>query len=98
MKLIETGITPMTEPKWDQLNLKDMVKDSYVRFEYYRAGVMFYNILCKGAAYRFPVPLDDIAGATLYVQEKAITYMRYIRKAIEDKTLQEFVPLFMANS
>lgn len=31
----------------------------------------------------FPVPLDDVGGATLNCEEKAITFMRWIRKALE---------------
>jgi len=34
----------------------------------------------------FPVSLEDIAGASLFAEMKAITLMRYIRKALEDKT------------
>lgn len=36
---------------------------------------------------QFTVPLDDIGNATLLAEDKAITYMRWIRKAIEDNTL-----------
>lgn len=42
---------------------------------------IWYNV------YTFPVPLDDIGTATLLSEDKAITFMRWIRKAIEDKTL-----------
>ena len=37
--------------------------------------------------YQFTVPVDDIGNATLLAQDKAITYMRWIRKAISDNTL-----------
>ena len=96
MKLIETGLTPMTEPNWQELNLTEIVKGE-TRFEYYRAGQFYYNVLCPNHAYRYPIPREDLGtgAATLYVQEKAINHMRWIRKAIEDKTLQEFVPIFM---
>ena len=30
--------------------------------------------------------LEDIGGASLFAEMKAITLMRYIRKALEDKT------------
>jgi hypothetical protein len=36
---------------------------------------------------QFPVPLDDIGTATLLATDKAITFMRWIRKAIQDGTL-----------
>lgn len=37
--------------------------------------------------YQFTVPLEDIGTATLLAQDKAITYMRWIRKAINDNML-----------
>ena len=37
--------------------------------------------------YIFTVPLEDIGTATLLAEDKAITFMRWIRKAIENKTL-----------
>ena len=37
--------------------------------------------------YQFPVPIEDIGNATMLSEDKAITYMRWIRKAMEDKTL-----------
>ena len=39
----------------------------------------------------FPVYLEDIMDATLNYEEKAITLMRYIRKAINDNTFVPFV-------
>jgi hypothetical protein len=33
----------------------------------------------------FPVGFEDIGGASLFAEMKAITLMRYIRKALEDK-------------
>ncbi len=36
--------------------------------------------------YKFPVNLEDLGTATLLAEHKAITLMRYIRKALEDKT------------
>lgn len=34
----------------------------------------------------FPVGLEDIGEASLFAEMKAITRMRYIRTALEDKT------------
>jgi hypothetical protein len=39
----------------------------------------------------FPVPVTDVGDATLEAQEKAIMFMRYIHKALEEGT---FVPVF----
>jgi hypothetical protein len=38
--------------------------------------------------YSFPIPIEDAKGTTLFAEFKAITLMRWIRKAIEDKTFQ----------
>lgn len=40
----------------------------------------------KAITYSFPVPIQDVDGATLIARDKAITFMRWIRKALEDKT------------
>jgi hypothetical protein len=68
------------------MNIKDIVKNNTVTFNYYRQGVMYYEVTYNDAEYTFPVPLSDVGDATLNVAEKAILYMRYIRKAIEEGT------------
>lgn len=78
----------------------DIVRDNNpAQFAFYRSGNMFYNVtvkevisehegisLWKKTTYQFPVSLEDIGGASLFAEMKAITLMRYIRKAMEDKT------------
>jgi hypothetical protein len=41
----------------------------------------------KTHTYQFPVPIEDIGNATLLDYDKAITFMRWIRKAKEEGTL-----------
>ena len=74
------------------MNLKAIIKDNKVYFEYYRANFMYYRVYDKNEEkmYIFPVPLDDIGDATLLSEDKAIYFMRYIRKAINDKTLVQY--------
>jgi hypothetical protein len=67
-------------------NLKDIVKNNVANFSFYRAGNFFYDIVVAGVRYTFPVSAEDIGGATLFATFKAITLMRYIRKALEDGT------------
>ena len=43
-------------------------------------------IVVDGVQHSFPVPLDDVQDATLYGTEKAMLLMRYIRRAVKDKT------------
>jgi hypothetical protein len=70
------------------MNLKDIIKENKVYFHFYRANVMYYKVLYMETWYQFPVPLEDIGGATLLSEDKALIFMRYIRKAIESN---EFV-------
>jgi len=39
-----------------------------------------------GTKYKFPMSPEDLGTAGLLVEHKAITLMRYIRKALEEKT------------
>jgi hypothetical protein len=71
------------------MELKNLIKDNKVNFSHYRAGIMYYNIGYDGFVYTFPVPLEDIGDATLEKEDRAIMYMRYIRKAIENNTLSK---------
>lgn len=58
--------------------IKDMVKDNRkVRFSFYRDRQLFYR---TESGFEFPVPIDDIGNAT---EDKAILFMRYIRKHLK---------------
>jgi hypothetical protein len=57
-------------------------------FSHYRDGNFFYLVLVQGQMYSFPIPIEDAKGTTLFAEFKAITLMRWIRKAIDDKTFQ----------
>jgi hypothetical protein len=58
------------------------------RFSHYRDGNFFYVVMVGDQAYSFPIPVEDARGTTLFAEFKAITLMRWIRKAIDDKTFQ----------
>ena len=66
--------------------VKQIVKNNTARFSFYRSGYIFYTVDVGGEIYQFPVSLEDIGGATLTAEFKAITLMRYIRKALADGT------------
>ena len=59
------------------MNIKDMVKDKQVEFVQYREGNFIYRTEC---GFEFPVPLDDIGNATMLAKDKAIYFMRYIKR------------------
>jgi hypothetical protein len=70
-------------------NLKDIVaKNNPARFSHYRDGNFFYAVEVDGKRYSFPISLEEAKGATLFAEFKAITLMRWIRKALADKTFQ----------
>lgn len=62
-------------------NIKDMVKDNKrVKFCYYKHGELFYKTEC---GFMFPVPISDTGDGTFLDEDKAMLFMRYIRKQIE---------------
>ena len=62
------------------MRIIDMVKDKTVTFEFYKDGNLWYTTECK---FKFPIPIDDVGNATMLANDKAILFMRYIRKHIE---------------
>ena len=70
-------------------DLKTIVgNDNRATFSHYRDGNFFYVVKVQGQVYSFPIPIEDAKGTTFFAEFKAITLMRWIRKAIEDKTFQ----------
>jgi hypothetical protein len=70
-------------------NLKEIVKSgNKALFSHYRDGNFFYVVEVDGKRYSFPISLEEAKGATLLAEFKAITLMRWIRKAIADNTFQ----------
>ena len=74
------------------LSMTDLVKDNLANFLYFRDGSMFYSIVNpqgKKVAV-FPIDItskDETGNAAFEASHKAITLMRYIRKALKDETL-----------
>ena len=65
----------------DKRSIKDMVKDNQtVTFQFYRDGQLWYETEC---GFEFPVPISEAGTATFLAQDRAILFMRYIRKHIE---------------
>ncbi|MBF0441957.1 MAG: hypothetical protein HQK54_08645 [Oligoflexales bacterium] len=60
--------------------LKEMVNnDKKVYFKYYRDQTLWYSTEC---GFLFPVPISDIGNATFLSEDRAMLFMRYIRKHI----------------
>lgn len=62
-----------------EYNIKDMIKDKKVKFVEYRRGELIYITEC---GFKFPVPIDDTGDGVFLPEDKAIIFMRYIRKAV----------------
>jgi hypothetical protein len=73
-------------------DIKALLKNNSVHFAYYRKGYLYYTIDARdggsdgqqSAVYIFPVPLEDVGDASFNAVEKALLFMRYIRKAQEE--------------
>ncbi|MGI9227884.1 MAG: hypothetical protein ACR2PU_03740 [Gammaproteobacteria bacterium] len=69
-------------------NFISSVKAKFLRYQlgvaYYAVPVPYSELL-----YSFPVPLDDIENDILNAEDKTIFFMEYIRKAIQEGTLNK---------
>jgi len=61
--------------------IKQMVENNQkVRFRFYRDGQLWYGTECS---FEFPVPISEAGTATFLAEDKAILFMRYIRRHLE---------------
>ncbi len=70
-----------------------MNRENMAEFSHMIHGVLYYKVSSDdGTMYIFPIDgknLDDIGTTTFEAKIKAITLMRYIRKAISNKSLMQ---------
>ena len=57
-----------------------MVKNKTVRFLYYKEQDLFYITEC---GFKFPVPISDVGTASMKVEDKAIMFMRWIKRELD---------------
>ncbi|CAN5283758.1 hypothetical protein BH11PSE11_BH11PSE11_07700 [soil metagenome] len=63
------------------MNIKEMVKDGKnVTLLYYKDAELWYRTEC---GFEFPVPISDTSNAKFLPKDRAMFFMRYIRKHIE---------------
>ena len=62
------------------MTLTEMVKDKTVRFVHYRDGELTYR---TEDGFEFPVPISDTGTGTFQAEDKAIFFMRWIRKQLD---------------
>jgi hypothetical protein len=70
--------------------LKTIVSgDRMARFSHFRDGNFFYVVeMDDEKEYSFPISIEEAKGATMFAEFRAITLMRWIRKALADNTFQ----------
>lgn len=62
--------------------VKEMVQNgAQVTFEVYRKGELWYKTDC---GFSFPVPIEDTGDGEFLARDKAILFMRYIRKHMNE--------------
>ncbi len=59
------------------MSILEMVKDKVVKFSFYCDGELWYTTEC---GFQFPVPINDTGTATFKNEDKAMLFMRWIRK------------------
>lgn len=62
-------------------DIKDLIKDKFIRFNYYQDGKLWFRV--STTEFSFPVPIEDCGSARFNEGEKAMLYMRWIRKHLE---------------
>ena len=61
------------------MKIAELIKDNKAIFQWYRDGNLWYKVL----DFEFPVPISDTGTATFLKEDKAIFFMRWIRKHLE---------------
>lgn len=69
-------------------SIKEMVKDKVVRFKFYRDKELVYQ---TEDGFEFSVPIEDAGTGIFKAEDKAILFMRWIRKAMEQREEWEVV-------
>ena len=63
------------------MSIKDhVINNQRVRFEFYRQGMLYYK---TERGLTFEVPTSDTGNGAFLVEDKAILFMRWIRKQLE---------------
>lgn len=73
------------------VNIKDIVANGTRAYiSHVIAGVIYYKVIAETGSWIFPVDMndkEDVGTTAFSSDEKAITLMRYIRKAINSNSL-----------
>jgi len=77
-------------------SIKDLIKNNTASFSHMLAAhdILVYKLNYMGFTYEFGIPVSDLGEATVSREEKAITLMRYLRKAMEKDQLTKHTACF----
>ena len=71
------------------MRLFDMVNKQQAHFQYYRDSALWYK---TDGSFLFPVPISDVGTATFGRDDKAILFMKWIRR-YKEEIEKESVPV-----
>lgn len=68
--------------------VKQIVRNNQAKFVKYQDGNLWYQVICtdddnKVHLFDFPIPVNDAGDGAFLSSDKAITYMRWIRKHVD---------------
>ncbi len=67
------------------MNMTSIVRNNVVRSVRYLLGYAYYSVTVPGEGeFHFPVDVRDVGSASLGARERAILFMHYIRKAMDE--------------
>lgn len=71
--------------------ITQIVKGTTARLQYCQGGKLYYAVRVEDTKYTFPVDVTDkaeVGDGIFLLEDKAITLMRYIRKAMASEELR----------
>jgi len=68
--------------------IKQIIENNTAQFSFYQEGKVYYSISVENDMYEFPIPIEEVGTGVLLRDEKAIYFMKWIKKAIETETMR----------
>lgn len=72
-------------------SIKEIVKGTTANLVNCQGGKLFYSVVVEDTRYTFPIDVsdrDEVGDGIFELSHKAITLMRYIRKAISSEEIR----------
>lgn len=67
----------------DYSKITPLIKDNFVYFHKYKSNYFYYRLKKDDDVYEFSIHLSEIEEAELLSQDKAILFLKYIKKALQ---------------